>query len=603
MKLMYKDTWDLDSIYPGGTKSTALQARLEQLAIDIDTYGKDLSCWDVACESSLVETLAKLLDQDATIQKGLGQAATFVMMVQDAYMDDAHANVMNGKVMDLYATTTQLANQLMGKLVALPEETWNELLKEEPLQEIAFVLGEIRERGKRLLSEETEKWLARLHQDGLAGWSNVYDTVVSTMSIPFTDKEGKTVDLSVGQAMNRMYADPNPEIRKQLFTSWEKTWTKNGPIFADVLNHLAGYRLTLQEAHGRTDHLEEPMELGRMSRATLDAMWTAVGNNKQPFLDYLQKKAELLEVDALGWQDVDAPIALGDREPSVFTYEEACQFILEHFTSFGKELPAFAEYALENRWIEAEDRPNKRPGGYCASLPEWEESRIFMTFSGTPSDVSTLAHELGHAFHSHVMKEEAILNQDYAMNVAETASTFAETIMNEANVANAKTREEKIALLGNKLDEATAMLMNIHARFLFEDAFYTERAEGVVAESRLNELMIEAQKEAYGNSLATYHPHFWASKLHFFGDSMPFYNYPYTFGYLFSLGIYAAYQAEPEGFEAKYIALLRDTGKMNVEDLAEKHLNVDIRQPAFWEAGIQVMVKDVETFMSLVESR
>src|SRR5690625_122118 len=304
-------------------------------------------------------------------------------------------------------------------------------------------------------------------------------------------------------------------------------------------------------------------------------------------------------MEKLGWQDVDAPVALGDVKPTRFTYGEACDFVLEHFASFGPKLTEFTKHALENRWIEAEDRPNKRPGGYCTSLPEFKESRIFMTFTGSPNDAGTLAHELGHAFHSYVMKDLPALNQKYAMNVAETASTFAETIIGNATVENAQSKEEKVALLGAKLEGATAMFLNIHARFLFEDAFYEERAEGIVSEKRLNELMVEAQREAYADSLSNYHPHFWASKLHFFIDSVPFYNFPYTFGYLFSLGIYAEYLKQPEGFEEKYIALLQDTGSMKVEDLAQKHLDVDITQEDFWTAGIQLMVKDAEEFIRL----
>ncbi len=222
-----------------------------------------------------------------------------------------------------------------------------------------------------------------------------------------------------------------------------------------------------------------------------------------------------------------------------------------------------------------------------------------MTFTGSASDVSTLAHELGHAFHSHVMNDLPRLNQNYAMNVAETASTFAETIIWNATVVNARTKEEKLILLNAKLENATAMFLNIHARFLFEKAFYEERQKGFVPAQRLNELMLKAQKEAYCDALASYHPHFWCSKLHFFIDKVPFYNFPYTFGYLFSLGIYAEYLKNPEGFEDRYIALLKDTGSMKVEDLAQKHLGVDLTKPDFWEAGIQIAAKDAEEFIRL----
>ncbi|WP_106494658.1 M3 family oligoendopeptidase [Lentibacillus sp. Marseille-P4043] len=596
--MKYVDTWDLESIFPGGTKSAELQAKLKAIQEEIQAYQHLLNEWDFSTDQSAI-TFKTILQKQEAIGKGLGQSATFVQMCHDAYMNDEHANVVMGQVMDLYSEVQKLSNTFTKKLVAISDNDWQNLLEDEALKETSFVLNEMRDQGKRLLSEEEEKLIAELNKDGLSAWSSLYDSVVSIMTIPFTDKDGKETELSVGQAMNRMYTDPDPEVRKTLFGNWEAAWTKYAPIFADTINHLDGYRITLQEAHDRKNYLDEPLEYNRMSKETLDAMWSAVAANKQPFIDFLNQKADLFGMEKLGWQDVDAPVALGDEKPTRFTYDEACDFVIDHFASFGSKLSGFAKHALENRWVEAEDRPNKRPGGYCTGLPEFEESRIFMTFTGTPNDTSTLAHELGHAFHSHVMKDLPYINQGYAMNVAETASTFAETIIGNATVENAKNAGEKIALLNSKLENATAMFLNIHARFLFENAFYKERTEGIVSEKRLNELMVQAQKDAYNDSLSSYHPHFWCSKLHFFIDEVPFYNFPYTFGYLFSLGIYAEYLKHPEGFEEKYIALLKDTGSMKVENLAEKHLGVDVTKQDFWAAGIQLMAKDVDEFIRL----
>lgn len=596
--MKYKNTWDLETIFSGGTNSDELQTKLESVNKDILKYGELLEEWDFTSNPS-VDTFKQLLDQQEVIGKGLGQAGTFVSMWQDAYMDDSHAGVLMGRVMELSSEVQKLSNTFVKKLVDIPEADFEKMLEDDKLKDLSFRLHEIREQGERLLSEEEETLIAELNKDGLAAWSNLYNTAVSIMTVPFTDKDGKTSDLSVGQAMNRMSADPDPEVRNQLFENWEKAWSKNAPIFADTLNHLAGYRLTLQKAHGRANHLEEPLEKNRMKKETLDAMWGAVSDQKSSFIKFLERKAKLLDMEKLGWQDVDAPVAIGEADAIKFTYDEACDFIIEHFESFGPELTSFTKHALENRWVEAEDRSNKRPGGYCTSLPEFEESRIFMTFTGSPSDTSTLAHELGHAFHSHVMKELPRLNRGYAMNVAETASTFAEMIIASATVESASSKEDKIALLATKLEGATAMFFNIHSRFLFEDSFYKERAEGIVSKDRLNELMVAAQKESFGDSLSSYHPHFWSSKLHFFIDSVPFYNFPYTFGYLFSLGIYAEYLKQPEGFEAKYIALLQDTGSMNVEELAQKHLGVDVTKQAFWEEGIKIMAKDAEEFIEL----
>lgn len=596
--MKYKDTWDLDSIFPGGTKSAELQNKIQTIEEEIRQFETSLNRWQFQKDPS-AETLLSILKEQEKIGKGLGQTSAFVQMCHDSFMDDEYANVVMGQILNLASEMQKLSNTMMKKLVKIPDADWDVLLQDQQLEKVAFRLGEIRNKGKRLLSDEEEKLIADLNKDGLTAWSRLYDTVVSIMTIPFTDEKGETTELSVGQAMNRMYADPDPLVRKQLFENWEKEWTKYAPIFADTLNHLDGYRITLQKAHGRENHLEEPLEYNRMSKATLDAMWGAVAANKEPFIQFLNRKAQLLGMEKLGWQDVDAPVTVGDAKPTRYTYDDACDFIIEHFSSFGAKLAGFAEHALKNRWVEAEDRPNKRPGGYCTSLPEWEESRIFMTFTGSSTDVNTLAHELGHAFHSHVMRDLPYLNQQYAMNVAETASTFAETIVGNATIKRAATKEEKIALLNAKLENATAMFLNIHARFLFEDAFYKEREKGIISEKRLNELMVEAQKEAYCNSLSSYHPHFWCSKLHFFIDDVPFYNFPYTFGYLFSLGIYAKYLENPDGFEEKYIELLKDTGSMKVEELAEKHLGADLTKQDFWEAGIRLAAKDVEEFIRL----
>lgn len=223
-----------------------------------------------------------------------------------------------------------------------------------------------------------------------------------------------------------------------------------------------------------------------------------------------------------------------------------------------------------------------------------------MTFSGSASNVSTLAHELGHAFHQEAMLQVRQLNRAYAMNVAETASTFAEMIVADAALKQAETKDEKLFLLEDKIQRSVAMFMNIHARFLFETRFYEERKQGVVPAEKLNELMEAAQKEAFAIR-GEYHPHFWASKLHFHITGVPFYNFPYTFGYLFSLGIYARALREKADFEEKYIALLCDTASMTVEDLAMKHLGADLTERSFWEDAVRLAVQDVQEFLELTE--
>jgi pepF/M3 family oligoendopeptidase len=405
------------------------------------------------------------------------------------------------------------------------------------------------------------------------------------------------VQLSAGQAANKLHS-PSREVRQRLFADWEKAWGESADYAADALNRLAGFRVQTYKHRGWDDILKEPLDINRMSDKTLRVMWDVISRNKAPFVDYLHRKAKLLGIDALSWHDVEAPVGQAAIEVK---YDEAARLIVEQFRSFSPKMADFAEMAFADRWIEAEDRPGKRPGGFCTSFPIKGQTRIFMTYANTASNVSTLAHELGHAYHQHVMNDMPAMAQEYAMNVAETASTFAEMIVADAAVKQAASDEERLVLLEDKIQRSVAFFMNIHARFLFETEFYEQRKKGLVSVEQLNELMTKAQREAFQETLSEYHPHFWASKLHFYITGVPFYNFPYTFGYLFSSGLYAAAQREGAGFEDNYIALLRDTGSLTVEELAMKHLGVDLTEPDFWQSAVDLAVEDVQQFLEMTE--
>ena len=285
--MKYQNTWDLESIFPGGTKSKELQTKLQSVGENIADFEGLLHAWNVSSKSS--EPLIRILEKLEVIEKGLFQCGTFVQMSHDANTKDEYANVVMGQIMDLKSRLDNLLTIFTKKLVAMEEELWQELLQDPSLSEVAFALNEIRDQGKRLLSEEEEKIINDLNKDGLAGWGQIYDTVVSTMNIPFTDQEGNTVEYSVGQAMNRMYSDTEPKVREQLFVNWEEAWKKNAPIFADIINHLSGYRITLQKAHSRKHYLDEPLEYNRMTKETLDAMWGAIASNKESFKAFLAR--------------------------------------------------------------------------------------------------------------------------------------------------------------------------------------------------------------------------------------------------------------------------------------------------------------------------
>lgn len=596
--MTYSLNWDLDSIFSGGSDSPALNERLEQLEKQINTYYQSVNQWDHSVSTN--DELTTLIKQQETITEGFSQCNSYITALLSANVKDTKAKLLSGKLYALLPRWQSADTILSKKFAEISDNNWQTLLQTDAFSLIAFRMNEIRRDGHRLLSEAEENIINTLSLDGLNAWSSHYDTIVGTIVIPF-EENGKLTDLSAGQAFNKMMGDPDPLVREKLFIAWEKAWQEKTSLLSDTLNHLDGFRLSTYKLHGMNDYLQKPLEYNRLKKETLDVMWATIQKNKQPLVDYLTRKANLFGKEKMEWQDQDAPIILGDLKEKTFTFDEAASFIIENFQKFSPKMATFAQSAFEKSWIEAEDRPGKRPGGYCTELPETQESRIFMTYSNSVNEVATLAHELGHAFHSSVMWDLPALNRDYAMNVAETASTFAELIVADATLKAAKTKEEKINLLDTKLQNALAMFMNIHSRFIFENRFYSARQEGLVSEEEITQMMVEAQKEGYHDALATYHPHFWAAKLHFFIDDVPFYNFPYTFGYLFSLGIYAYANKKGTSFEQEYIELLRDTASMTTEELAQKHLGVDLTKPDFWQAGIDMVLEDINSFMTLSE--
>ena len=596
--MTYSLNWDLDSIFSGGSDSPALNERLEQLEKQINTYYQSVNQWDHSVSTN--DELTTLIKQQETITEGFSQCNSYITALLSANVKDTQAKLLSGKLYALLPRWQSADTILSKKFAEISDNNWQTLLQTDEFSLIAFRMNEIRRDGHRLLSEAEENIINTLSLDGLNAWSSHYDTIVGTIVIPF-EENGKVTDLSAGQAFNKMMGDPDPLVREKLFIAWEKAWQEKTSLLSDTLNHLDGFRLSTYKLHGMNDYLQKPLEYNRLKKETLDVMWATIQKNKQPLVDYLTRKANLFDKEKMEWQDQDAPIILGDLKEKTFTFDEAASFIIENFQKFSPKMATFAQSAFEKSWIEAEDRPGKRPGGYCTELPETQESRIFMTYSNSVNEVATLAHELGHAFHSSVMWDLPALNRDYAMNVAETASTFAELIVADATLKAAKTKEEKINLLDTKLQNALAMFMNIHSRFIFENRFYSARQEGLVSEEEITQMMVEAQKEGYHDALATYHPHFWAAKLHFFIDDVPFYNFPYTFGYLFSLGIYAYANKKGTSFEQEYIELLRDTASMTTEELAQKHLGVDLTKPDFWQAGIDMVLEDINSFMTLSE--
>lgn len=582
-------TWDLETIFSGGSHSEELTEFMTEAEQWLEKHGEQLSLF---AKNQTLTDLIPLIETTRQVQIHLREISAFISCLTAQDVTDKQAKQLVGRRNQLIAQAQKFTTKLSFALANVADDIWATWKQDQEIEPVSFVLSELRDEARDKLPEEQEQLITDLEIDGYQGWGEMYDTIVGTMTIDFDGEK-----LSVGQLENKLN-NSDRTVRKLAFEKLEEAWQGKIDLFTDTLNHLAGFRLQTYKHRNWDEVLKEPLTYNRMSNQTLTTMWDTITKNKPAFYQYLDRKAEELNVDKLAWYDLEAPISTEVQEVS---YQEAADLIEKQFRQFSPRMADFTKLAFEKSWIEAEDRPGKRPGGFCTSFPKSKESRIFMTYSGTASNMATLAHELGHAYHQHVMDDEDQLNQGYAMNVAETASTLAEMIVADAAVAEAKTKEERLTLVEDKIQRSVAFFMNIHARFLFETRFYEARKVGFVSTEQLNKLMLEAQKEAFGDKLSEYHPEFWAAKLHFHITGVPFYNFPYTFGYLFSLGIYAYAKTDQENFAKFYDGLLQDTGRMTVEELAKKHLDVDLEKEDFWQKAIDLCIEDVEQFMSLLD--
>ncbi len=591
-----KMRWDLESVFPGGSGSKEFEAFRKTVVADLEEARERLSRLPRKLDEDTREAWVDILLLVQDTDKRLDHAGSFTycLAAQDV-TDDKAMNILE-EISSHEAAIEVIQTDIDEFAIAVDDQAWEDFVGDERLVGSAFYWSERRRKARLKMEPKLEKLATELAVSGYHAWNRLYTKIAGDLRSEFTEG-GKSEELSMGQLTNKM-SSPDREIRRQAFEKLEASWGSTEGLAAMQINSLAGFRLSLYKARGWESPLFESYLMARVSEETINSMWNVIAGSRDRMNDYLIEKKKLLGLDSFRWYDQWAPI--GEVEKT-FTYDQASDFVVKHLSSFSPEIGRFARKVIDERWVEAEDRSGKMAGGFCTGLPVVTQSRIFMTFSGNYSELMTLAHEIGHAYHSWVFRDRDYYARYYTMTTAETASTFNEMLVNDAALESVENNAEKLSLIDKKVQDHLAMFCNIRCRFLFESKFYKERKDGPVSKERLNELMVEAQKAAFGEALADdgCHPLFWASKLHFSETGVPFYNYPYTFGHLFAGGIYDRAKKEGPAFAEKYTALLADTGSMSCEDVARKHLGVDLTGEEFWKDAVGRALRDVDAFIEL----
>ena len=571
--------WSLKEIYPSFES--------EEFKRDFERFSNFREVFNsLTLEDNLESIKAAIasLEEFSVLSSRLGN---YINLTLTANTTDETAN----KYRTLFGNAYASLNSAYTKVYKFIGSVETDITSDEDLKDYEFYFAEAKQQYKHLLSDELEDVIAKFSISGGDGWEQLFEAMTSGVEGEF---KGEKVTLS---EIRNMAYDSDAAVRKEAYETELKMYDTIKEPIAFALNNIKQQVLTETSLRGFESPLAQTLEASRMSRKTLDALLEAIREYLPQFRAYLKHKASLLgHENGLPFYDLFAPIGESSRR---FTIEESKEFLLENFKGFSQDLADMTKEAYENNYIDFLPRKGKVGGAFCSNLPFIKQSRILTNFSGSLSDVVTIAHELGHAYHGLHIENHRVLNQEYSMPVAETASTFNENIVMNTVISEASDAE-KVALLESQLQDTTQIIVDIYSRYLFESAVFENREKSFMFSKDLEQLMLDAQKEAYGDGLDpdAMHPYMWACKPHYYSSGLSFYNFPYAFGGLFSKGLYAIYQEQPEGFVEKYQELLRATTVTSAEDTA-KVLGVDVEDSAFWKKALAQVADNIEQFIAL----
>lgn len=461
------------------------------------------------------------------------------------------------------------------------------------LSEHNFFLKEKAKNAKYMLSYKEEAIIAKMKNTGSDAWCKLKNVLTSGLMVDI-ELYGENKQLPLSMIRNMAY-DADSTIRRKAYDAEIKAYEKIHDGMAAAINGIKGEVITLCDMRGFPSPLDKTLFNSRMDRKILDSMLDAIKEYLPIFRKYLKRKGELLgHKNGLPFYDLFAPMGNADM---TYTYEDGCKCVIDNFRTFSDDLADFAKNAMEKSWIDVLPKEGKVGGAFCSRLPHVGESRVLLNYGNAFSDVVTLSHELGHGYHGYCLNNESILNAHYPMPIAETASNFCETIVKKAAIKTA-TKDEAFSILETEISDCTQVIVDIYSRFLFESELFKIRKERSLSVKDLNEIMINAQKEAYGDGLDSnfLHPYMWACKTHYYYAENNFYNFPYAFGQLFAKGLYAEYLKRGDSFPEQYKTLLSATGKNSLSDIA-KIMNIDISAKDFWITSLKMIEEDINLFL------
>ena len=583
-----KNTWDLSFLYKG-FEDEAFQADLNRLPEAIAEQKAILDS-----DLPVQEKLEKLMDADEALSLLMDRLFNFAGLTLATDAGNGTAQQYEDKL-SVIANDASLVGSAITRFVGSIENLEEIIAASEKLQPIAFALREMKQSAAHVIPAEIEPWMLQMRLSGGSAFSQLRDKLDSTHTVDF---RGESLPLP---AVRGMAYDGDASVRKDAYEAEIASYKKIELPMSYCLNSIKMEARTMAKAKGYDSVLDMTLDQNRMDRETLEAMITAIKEYLPHFRRYLRAKAAYLgHEDGLPFYDLFAPVGKASK---AYTIEEAREVLLREMGKFTPAMAQFMDNAFEQRWIDVYPREGKGGGAFCAGAHEYDRSLILTNFQGSFSDISTLAHELGHAWHNRCMAGLPYCLTGTPMPLAETASIFNETMLAHQVLKNASA-EEQFTLLESSLMEVTQTCVDILSRYLFETEVIDTRADHAMTVDELKDAMLRAQDATYCDGLAkdVRHPYMWACKSHYYSSGLNFYNFPYAFGELFGKGVFAQYLKEGDAFVPKYNQLLRSCGSGTIAEVAAS-VGIDVRQADFWRASLEVVKAEIDTFCQLCEKQ
>jgi pepF/M3 family oligoendopeptidase len=589
--------WDMSSVFPGldspefSAAMAALISAIETLQayFDEQAIGRQSS---ITIDASSVQVFETCLDSLNEISEQFGTINAYISSFVTTDSRNALAQASLSELDKERVKLSKLGTRFTAWLGSLDIDELME--RSQKARDHAYALRKAQIQAQHQMPPGEEDLAAELTLTGSSAWGKLHGNFTSQLAVPI-ELNGEARVLPMSEIRNLAYhADRN--VRQQAYQAELEAWARAEVPLAAAMNSIKGEVNTLSRRRGWDTALDETLFHSNMDRQILDAMMEAAKESFPDFRRYLQAKARMLGLPRLAWYDLFAPVR---ESQNTWSFSEGANFIIEQFETFSPKMRDLAVRAFRESWIDAEPRVGKRDGAFCMRLRA-DESRILANYKETFNGVSTLAHELGHAYHNLNLAKRTPLQRATPMTLAETASIFCETVIKKAALEKANP-DEALIILEASLQGACQIVVDISSRFLFEQAVFEQRRQRELAASEFCQLMLEAQTQTYGDGLAPdeRHPYMWAVKPHYYNGVRSFYNFPYMFGQLFGLGLYAVYKENPDEFRKNYDQLLSSTGMESARDLARR-FGMDIASMEFWRNSLNVLKADIDRFENLV---